>query len=703
MFLPYSNDWGNDMTLEWSPHLSPLLLILIAIALLLPPLIGAVLHMRGALLRLIGAFIFVLALAHPAFINEKRTPLKTIVPVLVDRSGSQMIGTREADTIAALDDVKAKLARLDFVEPRIAMVGETGDDGTRLFDALRTMTSDIPPEQIGGAIFITDGQVHDVPKTKQELPFSAPLHALITGYPKEADRRVKLLDPPRFGLVGKEQILKLEVEDSIAKDPVPVRIRRDGIEIAKLSAIPGIAMSVPIGIEHGGPNVIEVDIAPRPDELTLINNRVVANIDGIRDKLRVLLVSGEPHPGERTWRNMLKSDPNVDLVHFTILRPPQKFDSTPITELSLIAFPTRELFEVKIKEFDLIILDRYSDLVMMPPAYFRNMVNYVRGGGAMLVAAGPEFSGENSVAETALQAILPALPDGMTIETPYKPTLTQDGAKHPVTRGLKGADLSNPQWGEWIRHISATPKSGTSVMNGAQSKPLLILSHEGKGRIALLLSDHAWLWARDFHGGGPHLDLLRRMGHWLMKEPDLEEEALRARAEDKMLMIERQSMSDAIQSVRVTSPSGTDDVIALQPVLPGLWRGTVPANEPGLYKLQSGDLTSFAALGDANRREYRDVLSTPDLMEPVSDMTGGGVARVKRVSGDAVRVPNILALADGARYSGADYIGVRRTNAATIDGITLFPVFAGGLGLILMSIGLMLGWLGERGFSSRRA
>lgn len=691
------------MTLDWSPLLSPILLSLLALALIMPPIFGVVLKMRGAALRLVGALIFVIALLQPSFVDEKRTPLKTIVPVIVDRSGSQMIGTRQDETTTALDMVKSKLARLDVVELRIAEVGENGEDGTRLFEALQKLTADVPPEQLGAAILITDGQVHDVPKSKSELQFPAPVHTLITGFEKEPDRRVRFIDPPRFGLVGKEQTLTLEVSDSLAKDAVPLTLKRDGETIARLMATPDIPISIPVTIEHGGQNIVEAEIAAQADELTLVNNRVATGIEGIRDKLRVLLVSGEPHPGERTWRNMLKSDPNVDLVHFTILRPPQKLDSTPINELSLIAFPTRELFEVKIKDFDLIILDRYSDLVMMPPAYFRNMVNYVREGGAMLVAAGPEFSGDESLAETSLQAILPALPDGMTFETPFKPKLTQDGSKHPVTRDLQGADPTNPQWGEWIRQISATPKGGSIVMNGIEDKPLLILNHEGKGRVALLLSDHAWLWARDFHGGGPHLDMLRRTGHWLMKEPDLEEEALRARGENKTLVIERQSMGDTVEPVRVTTPNGKEQRVALQNAKPGLWRGTMPISETGLYALESGSLTSFAAVGEANPREFRNVLSTPDLLQTVADMTGGGVARLKRGKDDSVRVPNIIALSEGARYAGRDYIGIRNMQAATIDGVKLFPVFAGALGLLLMALGSLAGWLGERGFSSRRA
>ena len=140
----------------------------------------------------------------------------------------------------------------------------------------------------------------------------------------------------------------------------------------------------------------------------------MVSIDGVRDKLRVLLVSGEPHAGERTWRNLLKSDASVDLVHFTILRPPEKQDGTPINELSLIAFPTRELFQQKIKEFHLIIFDRYARQGVLPIIYFDNIARYVQEGGAVLVAAGPDYASPTSIWRTPLEQILPAEPSGRT-------------------------------------------------------------------------------------------------------------------------------------------------------------------------------------------------------------------------------------------------------------------------------------------------
>jgi hypothetical protein len=239
----------------------------------------------------------------------------------------------------------------------------------------------------------------------------------------------------------------------------------------------------------------------------------------------VLLVSGEPHAGERAWRNLLKSDAAVDLVHFTILRPPEKQDGTPISELSLIAFPTRELFVEKIDEFDLIIFDRYQNRGVLPVLYYDYIARYVEEGGALLVAAGPELAGAESIAETPLAPALPALPTGDVTLSGYYPRLSDDGRRHPVTRDLPGGGIEPPGWGRWFRTVGVRDTTGDEVMRGADGQPLLVLNRYGEGRVAMLLSDHGWLWARGFEGGGPHVALYRRIAHWLMQEPSLEEEA----------------------------------------------------------------------------------------------------------------------------------------------------------------------------------
>ena len=504
--------------------------------------------------------LIVLALANPSLTREHRDPLSSIAVVVVDKSPSQDFGDRTSQTEAARTAVVEQLHRIPGLETRVIEAGQADGetDGTRLFTALGSALADVPADRMAGVIMITDGRVHDVPSDAGSLGFAAPVHALITGHKSERDRRVALIAAPRFGIVGQPQTITYRVEDQGANPgTAQVTVRRDGDIIDQRTVPVGVPQDEEIPIPHGGQNIVEIEASPLPGgELTQVNNRAVVSIDGVRDKLRVLLVSGEPNAGERTWRNLLKSDPSVDLVHFTILRPPEKQDGTPINELSLIAFPTRELFQQKIDQFQLIIFDRYARQGVLPMIYFDNIARYVRDGGAVLVAAGPDYASPTSVWHTPLDAILPAEPTGEVTDQAFHPRLTELGERHPVTRGLEGSDSNPPHWSQWFRIVDTQNTTGTAVMQGPDQKPLLVLAHQGEGRVALLLSDQLWLWARGFQGGGPHLDLLRRLSHWLMKEPDLEEESLRLTVSGHNLVVRRQTMADTAADVTLTAPSG---------------------------------------------------------------------------------------------------------------------------------------------------
>ena len=580
---------------------------------------------------------------------------------------------------------------------------DTGaNDGTQLFAALNAGLADVPAEQVAAVFMITDGVVHDVPAqggkaNVEALGFHAPLHALITGHEGERDRRIELVEAPRFGIVGKEQTIALKVLDTDDRgEPVTLDVRRDGNTVSTVQARVGQLIRVPVKIEHGGDNVVELEVAALPGELTALNNKAVVTIDGVRDKLKVLLVSGEPHQGERMWRNLLKSDANVDLVHFTILRPPEKQDGTPINELCLIAFPTADLFGRKIKDFDLIIFDRYSNQSVLPPVYLDNIVRYVRDGGALLLAAGPDFARPEGIFFSPIGRIAPARPDGQLIERGFRAGITADGAKHPVTRGLPGGAATPPAWSPWFRQISAEVTRGTAVMDGAGEKPVLVLSREGKGRVAELLSDQMWLWARGYDGGGPYLDLLRRLAHWLMKEPDLEEEALRASADGGgRFTVIRQSLGKEVPPAVVTLPSGRTATVALAPGEPGLWTGMLETRELGLYKVQDGDLTVLANVGPENPREFQEVVSTLDKLRPIADATGGTVRRIADGPGGGVLIPRLLEMRDSPIYGGSDYVAVKRTGASEVKGIGLAPLAIGFGGLAMLLGSLLAVWLRE--------
>jgi hypothetical protein len=478
-----------------------------------------------------------------------------------------------------------------------------------------------------------------------------------------------LVEGPRFALIDKPVEFAIRVEDQGAGDEATgriadVKISIDGTESLTVKARVGQTERIPVKLPHAGENVIEIEVAAGPDELTVLNNRAVVATNGVRDRLRVLLVSGEPHAGERTWRNLLKADPSVDLVHFTILRPPEKQDGTPIEELSLIAFPTRELFEEKISEFDLIIFDRYQRLGVLPPDYYENIARYVRNGGALMVASGPDFASPFTIYESALGDIMPAAPTGLVTERPFRPRVTGLGERHPVTAGLTGSNTgtADATWGRWFRVADAYPLQGDTVMEGPDGKPLLLLNRVGQGRVALLLSDHAWLWARGFEGGGPQAELLRRLAHWLMKEPGLEEERLSAEISGGRLKITRRTMKDSAGPVILTRPDGQESQLPLSLVSPGRFEAGTDAPAIGLYRVADGDLTAVAASGALNPREFQDVRATPDVMMPVAEASGGGVSWI------ADGVPGVRRVRPDRTSAGAGWIGlIDRQNYATLS------------------------------------
>jgi hypothetical protein len=650
---------------------------------------------RGAAIRVAALALILLALANPSFTREDREPLSSVAAVVIDKSPSQNFGNRTEETEQAKVALVDSLKKIKGLEVRVVEAGlaDGETDGTKLFGALSSALSDVPIDRVAGAFLITDGRVHDIPPNTAALGFQAPVHALITGRKDERDRRIAITAAPRFGIVGQPQTITYRLDDQgVTGDRAKVVVRRDGEVINERTVLSGQTVSVDVDIKHAGPNIVEIEASPLENELTPVNNRAVVAIDGVRDKLRVLLVSGEPHSGERTWRNLLKSDASVDLVHFTILRPPEKQDGTPINELSLIAFPTRELFQQKINEFQLIIFDRYARQGVLPIAYFDNIARYVRAGGAVLVSAGPDYASTTSIWRTPLDSVLPAEPVGVT-EKPYYAHLSDAGKRHPVTRGLEGSASEPPHWSRFFRTVDTRNATTPPLMTGADGKPLLLLSRYGEGRVALLLSDHIWLWARGYEGGGPHLDLLRRMSHWLMKQPDLDEEALRLQVQGHDLVVLRQTMADSVAPVTVTSPTGATRQMTLSESEPGTWRSTLPANELGLWQATDGTLKALINVGPTNPKEFSEVTSTTEMLKPLAQATGGDARRI--VDGSSIDLPRIVPVRASSVFRGDGWMGVRMRDASVVKGVGVLPLFAGLIGLLLLLGGFAATWLRE--------
>ncbi len=662
---------------------------------------------RGIAWRFLAFAVLLLWLAGPRLVEETRETLPDIGLLVIDQTASMAVGGRTALTEAARAKIEQEAGSLPDLELRTITVPEQGSEGTKLFAAIDRALADIPRARLAGIVAVTDGQVHDVP-TMSEAPFGgAPLHVLIPASGEQTDRRIRVIEAPSYGIVGKSVTLRIVIEDlGVPRNGLAfggaarLTIRRDGE--------PPLVESVPLGVEHrielpitrGGPSVVELTADALPGEVSTVNNKAVVEINGVRDRLRVLLVSGEPHAGERTWRRLLKADPAVDLVHFTILRPPEKDDLTPLNELALIAFPVRELFQVKIKEFDLIILDRFQNRSILPPVYLRNIADYVREGGALLMSVGPEFAGPGGLAASPLGAILPARPaaTNTVVDGPFRPEVTALGARHPVTAGLPGANATPgaaPQWGSWYRRIAPDSPQGDVLMEAPDGAPLLLLDHVEQGRTALLLSDQIWLWSRGHEGGGPQAELLRRVAHWLMKEPELEELALVARVEHGTLSVERRSTEEAAPGnapwqVTVTDPEGRESKLVLTPRGPGRAAGLLPAATPGVWQVSDGVRHAFAAAGAANPPELADLRATASVLGPLARASGGSVHWL-----DPAGAPTLRRTEPGREASGGSWIGLQRRHDHLVTGIAATPLLPPWLALPLILGLALLAWRRE--------
>ena len=671
---------------------SPLLpLPVIGLAALVVVLFTAIALMRGLsgwALRGLGALLVVGALVQPMYQSEDRTPLKDIVILLIDQSASQTLLDRARITENRTAEIEAALAARPNTQVHRIEVNDGPDDtGSLLMTALSEQLSKLPSERIAGIILLSDGLLHDL-ELAPELP--APLHLMLSGKKSDWDRRVTVKNAPAFAILDEEITLTLRIEDSGAAPAtpviVPLIISVDGGPPQSYQVPLNQDLSLPITLPHAGRNIIQFETPKVTGELTDRNNSALVQINGVRDRLRVLLVSGQPHAGGRIWRNLLKSDSAVDLVHFTILRSPNKQDGVPVDELSLIPFPTRELFMEKIHDFDLIIFDRYKRRGILPALYLDNVVDYVRNGGAVLVAAGPDFASANSLYRSPLSNILPAEPTARVITKPLRPKLTAVGQKHPVTANLSS---DKTEWGRWLRQIEVTQKSGHILMSGADERPLLILDREGEGRVALLASDHAWLWHRGFEGGGPQRELLRRLAHWMMKEPDLEEETLTARAYGDGLKIIRQSLQDNIAPVTVTSPSGNKSLLNLKQTAPGRFEADLQTDELGLYRLIGNGQSSVVGLGPTAPREFEHTIATAELLKPLITSTGGGVIRM------TAALPGLRDVRPGRKAAGRGWIGLTPRKAFETRDITQLALLPPWLVLLLIAGLITAGWLRE--------
>lgn len=637
------------------------------------------LKLRGSVLRALLIASIGLVLANPIWVEQEKDPLSDVAVLVHDNSESMSLDGRAQIAAAMAQTIRQRVAAdpgLELIEQNVP----PSADGTALFSAIQKGIAAAPPGRLAGVMVLSDGLAHDLAPLNAKP--EAPVHGLIVGDPNHGDRSLRIINAPRYGLVGEtaQFIVHIEDEGQTPAQNALVSLRIDGGTPIQARVAIGRDVAVTMPIEKRGDNVVEIEVAAANEELTLVNNRTAVNVNGIRDRLRVLLVTGEPYAGVRAWRNLLKSDPAVDLVHFTILRPPLKVDPTPVNEMALIAFPTRELFVEKLESFDLVIFDRYTRRGVLPMLYLDRVSRYVEEGGALLVVAGPEFAGPFSLARTPLSSVLPARPLSELDEHAFSPQITVAGTRHPATASL--APLAK-SWGKWGRRIPASSFSGTAVLADDNGEPLMILDRVGEGRVAMFMSDHAWLWARGYDGGGPHAELYRRLAHWLMKEPELEEEALRAQIKNGQLLVRQQTLADNVAAVEITAPDGSVSQLPLLRAGPGEFTGSFEANASGLYSVRAGELLAVASGGALNPKEYAHLIPTVEALQPMVQGSNGGIYPAR----SADDLPVIRRTNPRDRQSARTWMGLKRNGAFVVTGEERRPL----LPALLMTL-ILLGF-----------
>lgn len=698
---------GAPSSIIWAPCLPLWLLTTLAALCLLIGLYGALRRSRGVLWRMGALLLGLLWLANPRQTHPHMQVQPQDALLVVDISPSMGIGDRQKLVQQARTQLLHQGRTLHNLTIHELEVPGGNGQGTRLFEAMDRASLSL--NNPAGIFLLTDGMDHDIPS---QLPPSLkdmtgrviPLHLLLAAKGEETDRRLRVLSAPPYVIIGQTAHIRIQVDDLGTTEGQPVDILEHGPDgqtkiLAHTQSGQPVDLDVPV--THAGLTLKELIASPLQGEASLRNNSTIIRLQGVRDRLRVLLVSGVPNQGARVWRTLLKADPSVDLVHFTILRSPDTEDDTPLSDLALIPFPTHELFAQKINSFDLIILDGFRNQNILPESYLENIARYVRKGGGLLVVGGPEMTQIGTLQDTPVGSVLPAhIPaENGVITQPFSPERTALGLSHPVTRALPEHGPWGNKWGPWYRALRTDQTQGRTLLATPSGSPLLVLDQRGQGRVAMLLSDQIWLWSRGEKGGGPQAELLRRLSHWLMKEPELEENQLEAHIDHGRLTVTRTTLTP-LHDVQadVIGPDGHHTALPLTHHMPeheNLWSGSLmlpslPEQTGRIWTIRQDELSTTVALPDTNPLEDQDLRSTATGLASLVAHSGGAVFWL-----GTGNVPEIRQIAEGHTLHGKGWAGLPLHQTALSTGNTSTAFLPGWLLLILILAMMGLGWWRE--------
>lgn len=642
--------------------------------------------------RIMLGLVVLLVLSGPVSEQKTMRPEKDIVVLVEDISPSNSVQPRQDIREEATKNLRQQLAGMDNIETVFLQTDGNAARGSDLFAQIRSRLGSVPQGRLSAVVALTDGALSALPPAQDTVFNGAPLHIVSTSPENLYDRQLLIHSAPAFGLLGKELTATVEVLDS--RTPTATITMRVGNNAPREITVPtGEATDITFTLDRGGSTALRLETAVMDGELTARNNKAVKLMTGVRENLNVLLVSGLPHNGTQVIRSLLKSDPAINLVHFTILRTMGKIDPTPDDELALIPFPVQDLFSKDLAKFDLIVFDRYIHRGFIRDEHFRNIIQHVRGGRAMLVLAGPDYNQPFELPATPLQNIMPVTPSGEERRNVYTPALSDVGTRHPITKPFAD-DQEN--WGPVASLLPTQKTRGRALMQAPGGQPLLVTAEEAEGRVAVWLSNNWWYWSRGIEGGGPQTQLLRRVTHWLMRQPELEEQRLDMAIEGNSLKVTYQDVDKVnAAEVIVTTPSGEELTRTL--TADDNLTTTLPAEEDGLYSARTtnGDVIAYAVKGQVRDLEWRVEANLPALAA-FTEKTGGAY-----VQADRAATLNARRVAADGRLHGPGWIGLPERNNASLEGTTQKPLIPVPFGLLLILLAIVGTWWLEAVRTSR--
>ena len=422
---------------------------------------------------------------------------------------------------------------------------------------------------------------------------------------------------------------------------------------------PNKSYKIPLPTLSIGKNILEIRTEETNIEISKLNNYQIHEIEGIQDKLKVMLISGEPNMGLRNLRNILNSDPNIELLHFTILRPPTKRDLTPVKELSLIPFPTQELFAADISKFNLIIFDQYGLQGILPPKYLDNISKFVVSGGALLDIVGKKHLTKDSLINSPIKQILPTIPLENLNNKSFKPELTKVGKRHPITNKLKDNYKEKP-WGEWTNYTRSQLTSGKVLLN-YENDPLLVVDNVGKGRVVQMLSSDSWIWQKSLDNKGPLIELIRNIIQWLLKNPKLDEDFISLNKENNLIKIKLNSISSGDIYAEIVTPSKEFLKFKLKDTGNGIFEGEFKSLERGKFQMIWQDKTKYFIINDMNNKEVEEITSTDYKIKSYVEKNNTFTKNFNILWNDQ-STPKVLKIYNNKILGGKNWIGVIEKN-----------------------------------------